>query len=189
MNIDSGMAEGVLLSLIKRGSVAMPLHDGFMVEDSRRGDILEAMATQLHRVLGQDVSHCESVTFPSPVLHMVPPALGAPALATLAGFPVVVVVLPSSDRQGELFGASSPVGVPADDVFGWRGGLAPETVRKALRREIRRRGLHHAQAAEHVGLSRPQLVNILQGRFGASPPVAQRIRQFLLEEAVTVKAG
>jgi hypothetical protein len=67
MNIDSGMAEGVLLSLIKRGSVAMPLHDGFMVEDSRRGDILEAMATQLHRVLGQDVSHCESVTFPSPV--------------------------------------------------------------------------------------------------------------------------
>ena len=40
MNTDSQMAEGVLLSLIKRGLIALPLHDGFIIEDSRRGDVL-----------------------------------------------------------------------------------------------------------------------------------------------------
>jgi hypothetical protein len=75
MNIDSGMAEGVLFALIKRGSVALPLHDEFIVEDSRRGDLLEAMAAQLHRALTKGVSHCDPKETSSSILHMVPPVL------------------------------------------------------------------------------------------------------------------
>jgi hypothetical protein len=35
----------------EQGFVALPLHDEFIVEESRRGDLLEAMAAQLQRVL------------------------------------------------------------------------------------------------------------------------------------------
>ena len=78
MHTDSQMAEGVLFSLIKRGLIALPLHDGFMVEDRRRGDILEAMAAQLHRAVNQGVSHCNGAEIPSLVLHMVPPSFSPP---------------------------------------------------------------------------------------------------------------
>jgi hypothetical protein len=102
--------------------------------------------------------------------------------------PVVLVVLPVDDRQGDFFGVPLS-SVPAQDVFSWERGVVPESVQKALQREIRRRGLRQDEAAAAVGVSRPQLANILQRRFGASPLVAARIRKFLLSEAVTVKAG
>lgn len=102
------------------------------------------------------------------------------------GGPVVVVVLPVGD-QGDLF-CPPVVGVPAVDVFGWSCGVAPPSVRAALKREIKRRGLRQADVAARAGLSRPQMANILGGRFGASPDVADRIRDFLLSEAVTVRS-
>jgi hypothetical protein len=189
MNTDSGMAEGVLLTLIKRGSVALPLHDEFGVEDSRRGDLLEAMAAELHRVLNQGVSHCGRDEITPSVLHMVPPSSPSPLPGVVSGevslaAPVVLVVLPVDDRQGDFFGVPLS-GVPAQDVFSWERGVVPESVQKALQREIRRRGLRQDEAAAAVGVSRPQLANGVS----ASPPVAARIRKFLLSEAVTVKAG
>jgi hypothetical protein len=63
--------------------------------------------------------------------------------------------------------------------FWWRGGIAPPSVRKVLRREIRRRGLGQGQTAERIGVLCPQLANIMQGRFGASSGVAESIRSFL----------
>jgi hypothetical protein len=96
----------------------------------------------------------------------------------------IVVIFPDQ-RQRDLFGADA-LKVPDKEIFGWRGGLAPSGVQKALRHEMRRRGLRHIDAAHRVGVSRPHLENIMQGRFGASEVVASRIRSFLIEGAKTV---
>jgi hypothetical protein len=88
-------------------------------------------------------------------------------------------------RQRDFFDGHS-LAVPAAAVLGWSSGIAPPEVCKALRHEMRRRGQHHKDVAARVGVSRPQFENILQGRFGASPEVAGRIREFLIEGASTV---
>ena len=69
---------------------------------------------------------------------------------------------------------------------GQSGGIAPPEVSNALRHEMLRRNQRHRDVAARVGVSRPQFENILQGRFGASPKVAGRIREFLIEGASTV---
>ena len=53
-------------------------------------------------------------------------------------------------------------------------------IRAAIRHEIEARGLSQAHLAREVGLSRPQLTNLLVGRFGISPKVASRLKTFLL---------
>jgi hypothetical protein len=88
-------------------------------------------------------------------------------------------------HQRDLFGADALM-VPRSAVLGWRGGIAPSGVQKALRHEMLRRRLRHADVAAEVGVSRPQFENILQGRFGASPNAASRIRNFLIGGAKTV---
>lgn len=177
MNVDSSMAEGILMSLIQQGLVALPLHDSYLVEERKKGPLLEAMAGQLHRVLNQGATRCTDGEISPRVPHMDPPPSPAPG-SPLA--PVVVVVLPA-----DLFGA--PV-VLAGDVFGWSGGFAPPSVRDAVRREVKRRGLTLDEAAARIEVSRPQLSNILLGRFGASSDTAERVRGFLLNDAVTVKS-
>jgi antitoxin component HigA of HigAB toxin-antitoxin module len=78
------------------------------------------------------------------------------------------------------FGGLAPFEVAASVVEGWGGGIAPEPVRTALRHEIEARGLTQERLAREVGLSRPQLTNLLVGRFGTSPEVASRLKAFLL---------
>jgi len=55
--------------------------------------------------------------------------------------------------------------------------------RAALRHELRARDLTQKRLARQVGLSRPQLTNLLRGRFGTSPEAAARLKAFLLEAA------
>jgi len=76
--------------------------------------------------------------------------------------------------------------VPASDVLEWRGGFVPSAVRTAVRHEVQRRGLRQVDVASLVGIDRPQLANLLRGRFGASAGAAQRIRNFLIAGAKTV---
>jgi antitoxin component HigA of HigAB toxin-antitoxin module len=78
------------------------------------------------------------------------------------------------------FGGLAPFEVAASVLEGWGGGVAPDPVRVALRHEIEARGLTQERLAREVGLSRPQLTNLLVGRFGTSPEVASRLRAFLL---------
>jgi hypothetical protein len=95
----------------------------------------------------------------------------------------IVVFFPEGDQRS-LFGDNSPA-VPASDLFGWTGGHAPEGVRRAMRYELDRRHMRPADLAKSMGISRPQLVNIMRDRFGASPEIADRIRAFLIEGART----
>jgi hypothetical protein len=62
---------------------------------------------------------------------------------------------------------------------------AAPALRAALRHELRARGLGLTQGrlARQVGLSRPQLTNLLRGRVGTSPEAAARLKTFLLEAA------
>src|SRR5262249_34891167 len=97
------------------------------------------------------------------------------------GWMVVHVVVFFPDlAQIDFFGSHS-MSISAAVVFDWPGGIAPVPVRKALRHEMKRRGHRHAEVAARAGISRSQFENILQGRFGASPEVADRIRNFLVE--------
>jgi len=45
MNIDSGMAEQVLLDLLGKGIIALPIHDSFIVQERHRGQLQDAMNT------------------------------------------------------------------------------------------------------------------------------------------------
>jgi hypothetical protein len=96
----------------------------------------------------------------------------------------IVIVFPE-ERQRDLFGADR-LNVPYQEILGWRGGIALPGVQKALRREMRRRGLRHLDLADRVGVSRSHLENIMDGRRGASSLVASRLRDFLVDGAKTV---
>ncbi len=45
MNIDSGMAEQVLLDLLGKGIIALPIHDSFIVQKRHHGQLQDAMNT------------------------------------------------------------------------------------------------------------------------------------------------
>jgi DNA-binding XRE family transcriptional regulator len=83
-----------------------------------------------------------------------------------------------------------------DDLLGKRpltltsyeGGLMPEDWRGALRDYQRRRGLKQEQLARIIGLSRPQVANILAGRFGASRKPAAVVNRLLAHEHRTGRA-
>jgi hypothetical protein len=75
------------------------------------------------------------------------------------------------------------------DILGWQGGIAPIGVQRALRHEAKRLGLKQRELATQLCLSRPQLSNLQQGRFGASAEAAERIRNFLIGSAKTVGGG
>jgi hypothetical protein len=96
----------------------------------------------------------------------------------------VVMLLPELPQRS-LFG-SNALGISVSEVLSWHGGIAPAGIQQALRHEMQRRCLRHADVADRVGVSRSQFENILQGRFGASPAVAAQIRDFLIEGAETV---
>ena len=48
-NIDAGMAEDVMLSLLKQGVVALPIHDSFIVQDRHEGQLESAMNDAFER--------------------------------------------------------------------------------------------------------------------------------------------
>jgi hypothetical protein len=66
-----------------------------------------------------------------------------------------------------------------DPLADYGGGIMPELVRDQVRDRWRASGLRQDQVAERAGISRPQLANALQGRFGLSPDAAARLRAAL----------
>lgn len=69
------------------------------------------------------------------------------------------------------------------DLFGplpssspWtEGGIIPVEAKIAVRAAFRMTGSRQAEVAATIGVSRPQLTNIIAGRFGTRPDVAQRL--------------
>jgi hypothetical protein len=190
MRQDSDMTEYLLLRLIKRGIVALPVHDSYIVKETDKGALLETMAKTLHKLVLNNpaASTTYSNNIPqygasSPGCCASPlPSLGPLSFVTSACGPPagsVVVFFPA------LFG-SPELSVLASEVLNWRGGLAPAGIPRAVRHELQRRSLRHADLADRVGVSGSQFSNILRGRFGASSAVAQGIRDFLIEGAKTV---
>ncbi len=77
----------------------------------------------------------------------------------------------------DLFG-----GRPVPERFGfWSSGIAPVDVRRFLRDEMRDRYVNGADLAREIKISRPQLVNVLRGRFGTTPRVAEALKSWALE--------
>ena len=179
---ESDMTEALLLKLMARGVVALPVHDSCIVPETAKGELMEAMAAELHNS-GQKTSAIAG-SYPKYDLQYGNSG-GAPVVEWLVGH--VVVFFPDLPQR-DFFGSHS-MSISAAAVFEWRGGIAPVPVRKALRHEIKRRGHRHAEVAARAGISRPHFENILQGTFGASPEVADRIRNFLVEGAATVGGG
>ncbi len=172
---DSRIAERVLLELIDQGTIALPVHDSFIAKSSEKDALLSAMGTALEQFL-EDInfgalSSDTSMTSGRMVPHMV-----------LGGGSPVRLRFPAGCL--DLF--RSVFSVSFCDIQGWRGGIAPDGVQKAIRHELKRRNLMPEALADMVGISRPQLVNILQGRFGASPGIAKALRAFIIEGAETI---
>jgi hypothetical protein len=176
MRRDSDMTERIMLLLIRKGVVVLPIHDSYIVPDGTKakGELMEAMASALHKFGGKNPVGAVPCTKNIPQYGDM---VVSSALTVFVFFPEL--------PQRDLFGGDR-LAVPASDLLEWCGGFAPPAVRTALRHEKRRRGLRQLDVARLVGLSRPQLANLQQGRFGASPEAAARIRGFLIGGAKTV---
>ena len=95
------------------------------------------------------------------------PVLGPP--------PSVLLLASLWGRAPDLFGGRA---LPHAAFACWSSGVAPPAVRCYLHDEIAARGLRQSDVARRLGISRPQLVNILRGRFGASPRITLGLKDF-----------
>lgn len=64
-------------------------------------------------------------------------------------------------------------------AFALRGGIIPDALRPAARRLQRESGWRQGELARRIGISRPQLANGLQGRFGLSPEPARALVELI----------
>lgn len=175
MNDDAAITERIMLDLIRKGIVALPVHDSFRAASDKSGGIIEAMAAAMQGYFTR-VSRSGGITNRPTVPQMVP----APSGDGVGDGALAFVVMP------DLFGGDD-VSVPFPDLDGWRGGVMPRSVANAVRHAAHFRGLTHDDLAHAVGLSRKHLTNALNRVFGVRPDVADALRAFLLNEAVTVR--
>lgn len=68
------------------------------------------------------------------------------------------------------------VGAP---LIAYEGGPLPPELARAVREALRVRTMTQGALARQVGVSRPQIVNVLQGRFGLSRSAAANLMQWL----------
>jgi antitoxin component HigA of HigAB toxin-antitoxin module len=60
-------------------------------------------------------------------------------------------------------------------------GKIPESILRAIQHQRRRSGLTHADLADQIGVSRPQMTNALCGRFGLGEQPVARLKAILIE--------
>ncbi len=65
----------------------------------------------------------------------------------------------------------------------WAEGRVPLSVCRAVRHELRRQEIRQDDLARRIGISRSQLTNALNGRFGLGPAAAGRLKAFVVEVA------
>lgn len=200
---DSVMACQVQRLLRKQGVAAVPVHDSFIVPEPSKGVLIEAMEEALNTAtnglvsMDRDRRHFplsfialrqKSSTSGPPAPWTVPGGIGefqgerglstnrAPAkIRSLDG----TAFAHFKAVQGDLFGGDVAT-VSADTLEAWRGGKAPASICRAV--EVKRKldGLTQEVLAGRIGVSRPQLVNVLQGRFGLSPAPTAQLKAYLV---------
>ena len=105
--------------------------------------------------------------------------------AGLASIGLVDEPDPWNDGDGPLSPAAvvddpwndDPDMLPGEALAAYLGGIMPEPVRDHVRGCWRASGLPQERIARLAGISRPQLANALQGRFGLSAHAASRLRE------------
>ena len=161
MCLDSELVVSVLKAMRRQGVTVLPIHDSFISDDRYIGHLQDEMEAAWHHQIGQE-NPVISMSCAENVPH-IPPGL--------------VVVLPVG-RTPDLFG-----GRPVPVSLGtWVGGSAPLEVRRFLRDELRDRQVRGADLARKLRISRSQLVNVLRGRFGTTPRVAEALKSWALED-------
>ena len=165
MRQDSELVTSILRSMRRRGVVVLPIHDSFITDQRYAGNLMEEMEVAWHDQIGPE-NPVISIPYLQNVPHM------APGLVVVV---VVVVVVPVGGS--DLFGGRAvPKGLGS-----WSSGIAPENIRHFLRDEMRDRNLSGADLAREIEISRPQLVNVLRGRFGTTPRIAEALKSWALE--------
>jgi hypothetical protein len=168
---DADLAERVTLRLLNQNIVVLSIHDSFVVQTRHALVRDEIMDDELQKLVAKLPTTTKSAVPATPCAESVPHN-GDSAVSP----PFLILV----SERAFAFGGLAPFEVAASMLEGWGGGVAPEPVRVALRHEIEARGLTQERLAREVGLSRPQLTNLLVGRFGTSPEVVSRLKAFLL---------
>jgi hypothetical protein len=158
MRQDSELVVAILRAMRRRGVVVLPIYDSFISDARHRDHLREEMEAAWHRQIGKE----------KPAISMLC-AEDVPHIP-----PVVVVVVPVG--LPDLFGGRP---VP-EALLSWSGGAAPAEARRFLRDEIRDRHLCGADLARTVKISRPHLANVLNGRFGTTPRVAEALKSWAL---------
>lgn len=168
---DADMAEAIMRRLVRLGIVVLPIHDSFITAARHEGALIEAMNIAWTRCFGGEtpvIPVCYDINDPQ---REGPGVSGSPPSSSS----LLVGLLPWG-RELDLFGGRP---CPLADLNSWSSGVAPPAVRAYLHDEISSLGLRQSDIARSLGISRPQLVNILRGRFGASPRVALGLKAFV----------
>ena len=161
---DADIAEAIMRRLIRLGIVVLPIHDSFITAARHEGALVEAMNFAWAQCCGGEglvISISYDINDPQKE-RLEPP-----------GFPSLFVARLPWDRLPDLFGGRP---LPRREVGTWSSGFMPFAVRAYLRDEVKARGLRQSDVALSLGISRTQLVNILRGRFGASPRVTEDLK-------------
>jgi hypothetical protein len=87
-------------------------------------------------------------------------------------------VVTVKSRQGDLLGADR-VEVPLLDVAQLRHGRPKDNFRRAVEMKRQGLGMTQAEVAQLVGVSRPQYVNGIHGRFGFGSEATAKLKEFL----------
>jgi hypothetical protein len=172
---DADMAEVIMRRLIGLGIVVLPIHDSFITAARHEADLIEAMNVAWIQCFGgKDPLISITYDINDPQMEGEDSAMRAASVVPAGAGPLLLVRLPWG-RSLDLFGGRN---LPLRDLETWFSGIAPPSVRAYLRDEIKSRGLRQSDLALSLGISRAQLVNILRGRYGASPCVARGLKDF-----------
>jgi hypothetical protein len=82
----------------------------------------------------------------------------------------------------DLFG---PVMLPREPLENYASGIVPEQLREAVHRKRRGLGWREEDLAAFIGVSRPQMVNALEGRFGLSKRPTARLVEWMQDDCPT----
>jgi hypothetical protein len=185
MRRDSDMTQKIVLSGVRAGVPLLPIHDSYIVPQNKKGHLMEWMAESIERELNKN-----SVS-PSRYPKNIPQygdGCGPCIVDVVVMYRPAAAIFFADLAELDFFGGHRAE-ILAADLFGFRGGPVPESIRFALRHEMKRLSLRQADLAHRLGLRRSHFSNLIGGRAGASHAVAERIREFLVENAKTVGAA
>jgi len=171
---DANMAETIMGRLIRLGIVVWPIHDSFITAARHGGALAEAMNFAWARCYGAEgLVISIPYNMNDPQKEGLEVGLGRLERLEPPDLPSSFIALLPWGRLPDLFGGRP---LPRRELGTWSSGCMPPAVRAYLRDEVNARGLRQSDLALSLGISRTQFVNILRGRFGASPRVTEDLK-------------